>query len=293
MTDTMQQLKQFFHEQEDLRVFGMNGSKVNPNIPEDKFKDYDVVFFTTDLEKYIKNASFLNKFGEVLIMTEPENDPVCPNELLKGKGYVYLVQYVDGLRIDLQIRLLETLTDYLAEDSLTLIIEDKDNLVKDLPVPNESDYYLTKPSQLQVENSITEFWWMVPNILKATLRNQVLLAEFYLRLAREEVIQAITWTIAAKEGWDKNYGKEYTHSLNYLDKETRAQLSNSFVTGDSYKILTALREMIDLEERYGDMLVVDFNLDQEKYGEYKKIPYIYLKSKGESILAETFKKEVS
>ncbi|HCM90210.1 MULTISPECIES: aminoglycoside 6-adenylyltransferase [Vagococcus] len=293
MSETMQQLKQFFREQKDLKVFGMNGSRVNPNIPEDKFKDYDVVFFTTDLDKYIKDPSFLNTFGEILIMTEPENDPVCPNELLKGKGYVYLVQYVDGLRIDLQIRLLETLTDYLVEDSLTLIIEDKDNLIKNLPVPTESDYYLTKPSQLQVENSITEFWWMVPNILKATLRNQLLLAEFYLRLAREEVVQTMTWTIAAKEGWNKNYGKECTHSLNYLDKETRAQLSNSFVTGDSEKILVALREMIALEERYGDMLVVDFNLNPEKYKKYKEIPYIYLKSKGESILAETFKKEVS
>lgn len=292
MTDIMSQLKQFFHEKEDLKVFGMNGSKVNPNIPDDKFKDYDVVFFTTDLEQYIRDDSFLNQFGDILIMTEPEKDCVTPNELLNGKGYVYLVQYMDGLRIDMQFRLLETLEEYLIEDSLTLIIEDKEGLVKNLPIPTESNYYLNKPCKEQVEASITEFWWMVPNILKATLRNQLLLAEFYTRLAREELIQGITWTIAIEEGWNKNYGKEYTHILNYLEGADHKTLMASFKTGSSLNILASLQEMITLENKYTKKLVSHFNLNPEKFNKFKDIPAIYLNSKGESVLAERFKQEM-
>lgn len=48
----MDLLIQFAKENQDIRLFAMNGSRVNPKIPDDSFKDYDVVFFTDNITKY-------------------------------------------------------------------------------------------------------------------------------------------------------------------------------------------------------------------------------------------------
>lgn len=57
----MDLLETFFYQSDDLLVFLMNGSKINVNIPDDKFKDFDVVFFTNDSAKYIGNSEFIKK----------------------------------------------------------------------------------------------------------------------------------------------------------------------------------------------------------------------------------------
>lgn len=70
----MLKFQNFFNENDDLRVFGMNGSRTNPNVVDDKFKDYDVVFFTDKVDKYVADRSFMKAFGEILLATEPGHD---------------------------------------------------------------------------------------------------------------------------------------------------------------------------------------------------------------------------
>lgn len=291
MTNTMEKLTQFFEANEDLRVFSMNGSKVNSTIPDDIFKDYDVVFFSTDFSKYINDSSFLDIFGDRLIQTEPESDPKSPNELLHGDGYVYLVQYVSGLRIDFQFRALSQLDSYLKEDSLTKIIADKDKLIQTHIVPSDTDYWLEQPTEKDVLFSITEFWWLFPNILKATLRNQLLLSEFYLDLARKELFQLMIWGIASKEGWDKNYGKEFTALLKYLTKKEHSCVMSLFNVGSQKQIYDALLEMMALYEDTSATLFDGFSqLDTATLDEYRHIPYKYLISKNQNDLAKMFKR---
>ncbi|HCQ8729846.1 TPA: aminoglycoside 6-adenylyltransferase, partial [Enterococcus faecalis] len=54
----MDLLETFFYQSDDLLVFLMNGSKINVNIPDDKFKDFDVAFFTNNSAKYKGNSEF-------------------------------------------------------------------------------------------------------------------------------------------------------------------------------------------------------------------------------------------
>lgn len=290
MTEVMQKLCAFFEANDDLSVFGMNGSKINVNIPDDIFKDYDVVFFTTDVKKYSNDSSFLELFGTILIKTEPETEPNHPEEMLKEKEYIYLVQYESGLRIDFQFRDISLLTSYLKEDSLTEIIADKEGRISTTILPSDSDYWLRKPTSESVLISITEFWWLIPNILKATLRDQLLLAEFYLDLTRKELFQLIAWSIANEEGWDKNYGKELTLLLTYLSSEEKLRVMSLFNTGSVEQIYQATLEMIRLQEEYQNTLPNEFLQHQmTALNQYKEIPVKYLISKGEDKLAAKFK----
>lgn len=289
MSQTMNQLKAFFRNRDDLKVFAMNGSKVNKNIPDDIFKDYDVVFFSTNFKQYIEDSSFLDLFGEPLIKTEPESDPICPNELLEGKGYVYLVQYISGLRIDFQFRDIDTLDNYLKEDSLTQIIEDKEKLVTSEIMPNDSDYWLKKPSKEQIEFSIAEFWWLIPNILKSSLRKQEILAQFYFDLTRKELFQLIAWSIANETTWNENYGKEFTAILDKVTDKERQQIMSLFQVGTTDSLYKGIRTMMSLQEKYLKRIAPSYNIDLNKFLAYQHIPYTYLMSKDEVTLAKKFK----
>lgn len=289
MDRTMGLLIDFFDEREDLRLFCMNGSRINSLIPDDKFKDYDVVFFTDNVASYRENPDFLKKFGEVLIMTEPEKDPLFSPIFLEQDGYVYLVQYTNGVRIDFQFRTLSQIAEYWKEDTLTKVIKDKDQYEIKPLVPNDRQYWLATPEQGNIESSIKEFWWQFNNVLKATLRKEFLLAQFYITITRDELVRLMTWSIALEEGFDRSYGKCHTQILNYLPKEKYEALLSSYNTSSRETMYHSLKQLQRLENQYIEKFVSHFSLDRTLINHCKTVPYQYLISKDENELAEYFK----
>lgn len=92
-------------------------------------------------------------------MTEPFNP--FNLELFKdesdGKRYSYLIQLVDGNRIDISFYELDYLEQYLKLDSLTKLIYDKTNRIKEEIMPSDADYLLIYPSSEMVKEYIKEF----------------------------------------------------------------------------------------------------------------------------------------
>lgn len=283
----MKDLMNFYNKQEDIRVFAMNGSRVNVNIPPDGYRDYDVVFFTDDVGKYKQDASFLSHFGDVLMVTEPEADG--PNLYPDGNGYTYLVLYQDGNRIDFQIMALSLLERYLSSDSLTQIIADKDGRIEGTIEPSDRDYWIGEPSEELVTSSIKEFWWQSTNVLKATLRGELLLSQFYLNLTRDELIRLMTWVVATEYGFDRNYGKKSTQILRYLSDADRQALLNTFNTVSEKTIYDSLKKMMKLEERFMAMISnqSDFYTGSS-LDDYGQVPLQFLESKNEKELAGYF-----
>lgn len=284
----MDLLKTFFYQNDDLLVFLMNGSKINVNIPDDKFKDFDVVFFTNDSAKYIGNSEFIKKyFGEILLMTEPFNP--FNLELFKdesdGTRYTYLIQFVDGNRIDMSFYELDYLEEYLKADSLTKLICDKTNRIKKEMIPSDADYLLRYPSSEVIKECIKEFWWQFLNTLKSIARNNYLLAQKYLNYTREQLIQMLTWQVALDNGFDKNYGKEFTTITNFLSPKTLNLLQQTFNTTDFESMISSLKIMKTLEVKVEKILADRMSFD---YTDYSYIPKSYLISKDEEELASYF-----
>lgn len=281
-------LQTMFYQNDDLLVFLMNGSKVNVNIPDDKFKDFDVVFFTNDIAKYISHLEFINKtFGEILLMTEPFNpfNLELFQDASDGKRYTYLVQLVDGNRIDLSFYELDYLEEYLKLDSLTKLIYDKTNIIKEEIRPSDADYLLRYPSSDVVKECIKEFWWQFLNTLKSIARKDYLLAQKYLDHTREQLIQMLTWQVALDSGFDKNYGKEFTAMTNFLSPENLDLLQQTFNTMNFKNMISSLKIMKILEVKVEKILSDRMSFD---YTDYFYIPRNYLISKDEEELASYF-----
>ena len=82
-----------------IRVVIMNGSRTNPNAPRDIFQDFDILYLVTAIEPFIADLTWINRFGERMILQMPETmqDPPPANDGF----FTYLMQFADGNRIDL------------------------------------------------------------------------------------------------------------------------------------------------------------------------------------------------
>ncbi|MBP2097227.1 aminoglycoside 6-adenylyltransferase [Enterococcus rivorum] len=273
---------EFVNKNQDIRLFSMNGSRVNTKIPNDSFKDYDVVFFTDDIQKYQKNTSFLREFGEIILLTEPENG-LFPASFLPEEGYIYLVQYMDGNRIDFQFRCLDQLETYIKEDSLTKIILDKDQRVKKQPVLDDSTHWIKKPTQTIFQASIAEFWWQNLNVLKALAREELTLAFSYLTSCREELIRLLTWKTALFYGFNRSYGKQHHQIIALLNQEEKQLLMSTYSGLSVTEMISSLKQMNQLVEKVVPELGNKLNYS---YHDYSEVPYLYLKEKGKTELLQ-------
>ena len=85
----------------DERVRGawLNGSRANPNVPKDRWQDYDIVYLVKAMDSFLADHSWIDVFGERLMLQMPETmrDPL-------GDGrFTYLILLADGNRIDLTL----------------------------------------------------------------------------------------------------------------------------------------------------------------------------------------------
>lgn len=208
-----------------------------------------------------------------MLSTEPENG-LFPATFLPGEGYIYLVQYMDGNRIDFQFRVLNHLETYLKEDSLTKIILDKDKRVKGHIIPDDSSHWIKKPTPEMFQASIEEFWWQILNTLKALAREELTVAFFYLTISREEVMRLLTWKIALTDGFDRNYGKQYHRIINRLDAQERKILEAIYCGLAVIEMIKALKNMNKLAESVITGIGKQLSYS---YEEFKEVPYLYLK----------------
>jgi aminoglycoside 6-adenylyltransferase len=130
-------------QDERVRAVVMNGSRANPLAPPDRFRDFDVVYFVTEVEPFRYNLEWIQRFGERTILQMPdEMEDAEPNTT---GGFMYLMQFSDGSRIDLAIDPLSAIPE-IVSDSLTVVLLDKDGFIPNLPPANDSSYLPQPPT---------------------------------------------------------------------------------------------------------------------------------------------------
>ena len=106
----------FARGREDIRVVVMNGSLVNPTARKDPFQDYDIACYVANVDAFRGDMNIPRYFGELMILQLPDEmgDPEPESE----GSYAYLMQFMDGNRIDLSFHPLDRVAE-IQEDSLS------------------------------------------------------------------------------------------------------------------------------------------------------------------------------
>lgn len=213
------QILAFANSEDRVRAVMLNGSRVNPNAPKDIMQDYDIVFFVKDIESlsYKIDQSWINIFGELVIMQQ--------NDFEDG-SYIFLMQFKDGVRIDLSFQDIGRIEESIREDTLSKILLNKDDIELKLSVPNDSGHYVSKPSKEEFDEVLNEAWWIQTYVAKGIWRDELPLAKHMFDVILIDCIRKLlSWYIGDIHEWRINVGKSGKWFKRYLSQE----LYNDFI----------------------------------------------------------------
>ncbi len=215
-------------EDERIRAVIMNGSRVNPNVKRDCFQDYDIMYVVNDIQSFTSNHNWVHRFGEIMIVQMPEEmSLVQPDE--DGK-FPYLMQFMDGNRIDLTLVPVELIKKFVGQDSLSKLLLDKDNCLEEFPPASDKDYLVKKPTEKEFLDCCNEFWWCSTNIAKGLWREELSYAKGMLEgPVRDMFIVMLEWYIGMKTDFTVNTGKFESISSNILKKICGSNLKGHFL----------------------------------------------------------------
>jgi len=244
---------------ERIRTAIMNGSRANPNAPRDPFQDFDVVYVVTDVAPFRHNYEWINRFGEIMIMQMPEDMQDPPPS--QDGSFAYLMQFTDGNRIDLTIYPLAKL-DELGEDSLSIVLLDKDGQFEPLAPANESDYLPRPPTAKAFADCCNEFWWVCPYVAKGLWREEILYAKYHLdHFVRDQLMKMINWYVGLTTQFSRNPGKFGKHLQRYLEPELWEMLQRTYSDADYGNTWEALYTTCDLFRRLAIQVAEHFGFD--------------------------------
>ena len=227
-----------------IRVVILNGSRANPNVPKDIFRDYDIIYIVTDVASFKRDSAYIGRFGELMVMQTP--DDMGPEPPGDDDSYAYLLQFTDGNRIDLTLYPLARLNE-MARDSLSILLLDKDGVIAPFPPPDESDYLPRPPSAKQYADCCNEFWWVCPYVAKGLWRKEIIYARYMLdNIVREQLVKMLTWHIGTQTQFTRNPGYLGKYFKRYLEPELWELLLKTYAAAGYENTWEALFDMCRL-----------------------------------------------
>ncbi|RWS42791.1 aminoglycoside 6-adenylyltransferase [Bacillus mycoides] len=232
-------------EDERIRAVIMNGSRVNPNVKKDCFQDYDIIYVVKEVQPFTSNHNWIHRFGEIMIVQMPEEMSLLPAE--EDGKFPYLMQFMDGNRIDLTLVPVHLINKFVGQDSLSKLLLDKDDCIEELRPASDKDYLIKKPKEKEFLDCCNEFWWCSTNVGKGLWREELSYAKGMLEgPMRDMLIVMLEWHIGMKTNFTVNTGKFGKHFEQYVEKDMWEQFKKTFSNAEYENIWESFFVMGDL-----------------------------------------------
>lgn len=229
---------------ERIRAVLLNGSRANPKAPRDIFQDFDITYFVTDILSFVLDQDWANRFGELMIIQLPElmSDPPP----MADGHFAYLMQFMDGNRIDLSLFPVDMLDSFESECT-TVVLLDKDHILPNFPPHGESSYLPQPPTAKGYADCCNEFWWVSSYVAKGLWRDEIPYAKYMLdQVSREPLMKMLTWHIGLKTGFTVNPGKLGKYFKRNLESDLWAMFEATYADAQLNNNWKALFVMCDL-----------------------------------------------
>ena len=255
------QLLAFPRAHDTIRAVIMNGSRANPNIAKDLFCDYDVVYYVPNPRCFVEDQRWIQYFGDLIMLQQ--NDFTSHGL----DGVIFLMLFSDGVRIDLCFDALSNLA-YEGEDTMTVVLLDKDQRMDALPPPADDGYRVSRPSRKEYAHTINNIFWCSGNIAKGIWRDELPYAKsMFDVVVRPCILQMLAWYAADLHGWSINVGKFEKWLMKYLPREVWDAYVKTYA-GAGYdenwdSLFTALQLVRETGTGLAKSLGYDYPLDDD------------------------------
>ena len=254
---------------ERIRAVTMNGSRANPNAPKDRYQDFDIVYFVTEIEPFVADKRWLDVFGERVIMQTPDDWDIClpyddPN---RGKHFGFLMQFMDGNRIDLSVALPE-LIPAMTADSETILLLDKDGIIPPLPETSDRDYWAKKPDAGHFYGTCNEFLWVSAYVAKGLARKEVTFAKTCMeQYTRDALLGMLECYVGIRTDFSVAIGKSGKYLPYFLPKDVWERYLATFPDAQIENMWASLFEMQELFHDLGSKTAeaLGYTFPEEEY----------------------------
>lgn len=275
---TEQEMMDLIHntakQDERIRAVTMNGSRVNNEITKDCFQDYDIVYFVTDFDFFANNHSWIDRFGERIILEMPAYKDIDPSEY--NGQFNYQMLFKDGNRLDLTFAKLEKVEQIVENDPVGCVLLDKDGILQDAKFSGTQIYWVTAPTKREFENSCNSFWWILQNIAKGQKRKELAYAMQMFSYARNDLNKVVSWHIGMNHDFMVSPGKMGKYYERYLDKSLWDKYAKSFPSGDYEAVWKSLFISCELYRQLGKELAKHFSYDYPSAEDEAMTAYLHM-----------------
>jgi aminoglycoside 6-adenylyltransferase len=249
-----------------IRAVLLNGSRANPNATRDIFQDFDIVYIVAKIDTFLKDHSWIDIFGERLILQLPEEMTIGEKD---NHSFHYLMRFKDGNRIDLTLFPLDKFESQFKRDSLTILLLDKDNLFEKLPPPSEANYLIKPPTEKEFTDCCNEFWWVSTYVAKGLWRKEITYAKEMLEIpVRAMFLKIIEWYIGIKKEFTVSFGKGGRNMKHYTSSDLYDRILATYPDSSVSNIWSSLFLMIEifsqLASRIAETMNFGYNKDEEQ-----------------------------
>jgi aminoglycoside 6-adenylyltransferase len=229
---------------ERVRAVIMGGSRANPNAPKDYFQDFDIIYVVRNIDTFTKDHSWVDIFGERMIMQMPRAMKLIPDN--DDGSFVYLMQFMDGNRIDLTLMPIENALD--AEwESQSILLLNKEGIIKPILPASDADFVTKKPTAQFFFDCCNEFWWICPYVAKGIWRDELPYAMLmHDRHERDMLMQMIRWYIGIKTDFSVSSGKNGKYFKKFLEPDLWEKYIRTYSDANYDNLWEALFASCDL-----------------------------------------------
>ncbi|USG63391.1 aminoglycoside 6-adenylyltransferase [Brevibacillus ruminantium] len=265
--EMMNMLVDFARNDDRIRLVTLEGSRTNKNILPDRFQDYDISYFVTDLDSFKEDDQWLTVFGNRVMMQKPEDMELFPSEL--GSWFSYLIIFEDGNKLDLTLIPMNEVEDYFTQsDGLVEILLDKDTRIKNEVIANDRQYWIKRPNEREFDDCCNEFWMVSTYVVKGLARKEILFAIDHLNeIARPNLLRMMAWQIGSEHGYTFSVGKNYKFIDRYLPNEDWEDLLSTYSENGYQEMWKSLFRCYELFRKYSKAVAESLGYQYPDYDE--------------------------
>lgn len=272
-TEMVELILKTARECEKVRIVELNGSRANPAAKKDAFQDYDIIFYVENVDFFTQDHSWVDVFGERLIMQMPDQMDISPAEDAR-RSFAYLMLFTDGNRIDLTLTPVELVEESLEKMDFRTILLDKDERLSAMPLTAANPFTIQEPMAKDFADCANEFWWVSIYIAKALWRQELPLAKSMMDgPVRDMLMRLLDWHVGFTTDFAVSTGKSGKDLQTYLDAATWDKLVQTYPDGDYQHIWTSLLVMCDLFDEASNNIAEKLNVPMPDYSQ-KVLPYL-------------------
>lgn len=257
----------------------LKGSRTNPKVPRDCYRDFDVMYVVTETRSFIQDPSWLNRFGTVALMQEQDTPFGYGQRFHIQEGYEesysWLLLFDDGNRIDIGIELLPVMESGRNRNKLFLPLLDKIGCLPQLPPPTDEDFYIQKPSEQGFYGCCNEFFWCLCDVAKGIARDELPFAmTTYNTLVRDVLELMLDWYIGTYTDYAVSSGKLHKHFKQYLPSDLYEEYVTTYTDGDYQHFWAAIQAAYALFRKTALLVAQPFQFSYPEQEEKASRNYI-------------------